>query len=113
MGDAFGLRKSGNSSPPVQSINWYDYALSAAGYPVTSNPSAAVIEAFFADYGFTHVLIAGQPDIPQLAQYLVQLKATKTAELGDASIWRLSPVAPPKRDLMQDRDLAVRMHLWR
>lgn len=94
-------------------VSWYDYVLSAKTHPLTNNASSTAIAAFFREQGFTHVLIAGPPDIPRLAEHLLLLKAIKTAELGDASVWRLQAADAP-RDLMQERDLALKMRgLWR
>lgn len=91
-------------------LHWYDPALERAREDLAMADSPAALRALIAEYGFTHVLIGGKPMWPALPAQLDELGAVPEGEFGDARLWRLPPVPPP-RDPVHERDLARRLWL--
>lgn len=92
-------------------LHWYDHALEQArDQQLITAASPAALRALIAEYGFTHVLIGGEPLWPALPAQLSELGAVLEGEFGNARLWRLPPAPPPPTDPVRERDLARR--LW-
>lgn len=96
--------------------NWYDQELLRWSYRFRDAADAGTMRALLVEFGFTHVLIARNPQIPDMPARLASIGATRLAQENDASLWLL-PVDDPaieRRDLMRERDLARQLrHAWR
>lgn len=89
--------------------NWYDWELVAKVWPMVSGAQTTDVRRFLAEQGFTHVLIAGPPQIPDLQRHLQALGAVQLNTVGDCSYWRLPAFADaPARDLVAERNRALR-----
>ncbi len=96
-------------------LSWYDPELLAKARSLTDRADEARLRGFLHEHGFTHVLIGGQPVIPDLGNRLSAMGARRLQAINDAVLWQL-PEGPPeqRRDLMRERDLATRMRrAWR
>jgi hypothetical protein len=96
-------------------LNWYDPALNAERDRLIAAGDAAAIQRFLRQYGFTHVLIGGPPEIPDLDTHLRALGAVPVNGVYDAVLWQLPDSGlEQRRDLMRERDLATQMRrAWR
>jgi hypothetical protein len=88
-------------------ISWYDQELMRRVEPMTgSATTTAAVRELLQEYGFTHVMVARNPQVPDIAMHLTRLGAEVIRAEADVSIWRLPSTLASARDLPHERDLA-------
>lgn len=95
-------------------VAWYDPQLVKRIEPMTGQNSTQGVRELLTEYGFTHVLLAREAQIPRMVEHLQALGAELVRGESDVSLWKLPSDWPRERDLMRERDLAYQLrHRWR
>jgi hypothetical protein len=96
-------------------ISWYDQALTTRIEPLTGGQTTTeAVGAFLQEFGFTHVMLAKELQVPDMEQHLIAIGAERIRAESDVSLWRLPASLVGSRDLVRERDLAYRLrHRWR
>lgn len=87
-------------------FHWYDHELSQRRRVLASAKNTEPLAAFIQEFGFTHVILSGEPLWPQLPEQVEALGAEQLTRYGDATLWRLPAGPEPAVDPVEARDLA-------
>ena len=87
-------------------FHWYDHELSQRRRVLASAKNTEPLAAFIQEFGFTHVILSGEPLWPQLPEQIEALGAEQLTRYGDATLWRLPAGPEPAVDPVEARDLA-------
>ncbi|MDZ4349407.1 MAG: hypothetical protein U1A22_07725 [Xanthomonadaceae bacterium] len=91
-------------------FHWYDHQLNRHRDALAKAESTEPLTNFIHEFGFTHVILSGEPLWPRLPEQIEALRAERVDSYGDATLWRLPPGPEPAIDPVVARDLARR--LW-
>lgn len=92
-------------------FHWYDHVLSQRRRALAKAESTEPLANLMQEFGFTHVIVSGEPLWPRLPEQIEALGAERLDSYGDATLWRLPPGPEPAIDPVAARDLA--RGLWR
>jgi hypothetical protein len=87
-------------------FHWYDHVLSQRRGLLGSAESVGPLSNLIDEFGFTHVILSGEPLWPRLPEQIEALGAERVDSYGDATLWRLPPGPEPAIDPVVARDLA-------